>query len=692
MWFDTFAVSPLVFLGVHKIVNEQKYILYIATLALAVIFNFYFALFVCIFTALLFFVLCISQKLAPQDIIKKLVIMGACTVVALGMTAFISLPTVTALQSIYRQTTELPTGFYRPHSIATLLGNFIAFTPTTLRDSHFLTGHPPNLYSGMLGLMFLPLFMMSKKIDKKERIAYFVVLAFITISTNMDTLHYMWHGFTVTNSLNSRFTFLISFILMYMSYKIYMIKMEEGFTKKDVMIMTLGASAFIAFAYFSEHQQGVHVFWSILLTGVYVAIFTILSKINIMEQKDIAKALTLSLAVVMIAELSIVSFLGVQNNNTTSRDDLWSAVNVHEVLTHRQPMGDDFYRTEFTRMWASNDSLMYRSEEVMFGTSVFSSMVNADVNKFMQGIGFTGNLAGNAYHYYETSPLTNAFLSIRYLVDRTNTPAGDGYFFSRVEQDGFVVLMENNYHLPLGFMVRPEVAEWYTSMNDPFTAQNALFTASTGLQYDLFHTFPITYHSENGEFRFSHTMAQDGDFYTFINLHGKDSLRVFSDERSLRSVSTPRAHIMHAGTFAAGETAIVETTIAGHTGERTITGAVIDRELFARGYEILASQPFVITDFDYTRITGTVNVLEDGLLYTSIPNIGNWRVFVNGVEREVTLIGEAMTGVMLEAGTHEVEFRYHNRSFTIGASVSAISLVIFIGAIKIQKKFGQTQN
>ncbi|MCL2401197.1 MAG: YfhO family protein, partial [Oscillospiraceae bacterium] len=71
-------------------------------------------------------------------------------------------------------------------------------------------------------------------------------------------------------------------------------------------------------------------------------------------------------------------------------------------------------------------------------------------------------------------------------------------------------------------------------------------------------------------------------------------------------------------------------------------------------------------------------VLDDGLLYTSIPHAGNWRAFVNGAETEIVTIDGAMAAIRLTPGEHIVEFRYYNSSFMLGIAVSSASLIVFL--------------
>jgi uncharacterized membrane protein YfhO len=56
MWLDTFALLPLVVLGMVSLLREKKFVLYTLSLFLAVAANYYIGLFVCIFVFLLFFV------------------------------------------------------------------------------------------------------------------------------------------------------------------------------------------------------------------------------------------------------------------------------------------------------------------------------------------------------------------------------------------------------------------------------------------------------------------------------------------------------------------------------------------------------------------------------------------------------------------------------------------------------------
>lgn len=62
MWFDTFALLPLVSYGCFSLVKYGRVRLYIISLAMSLFFNYYIGFFTCIFTLILFICLCIYFK------------------------------------------------------------------------------------------------------------------------------------------------------------------------------------------------------------------------------------------------------------------------------------------------------------------------------------------------------------------------------------------------------------------------------------------------------------------------------------------------------------------------------------------------------------------------------------------------------------------------------------------------------
>ena len=112
-----------------------------------------------------------------------------------------------------------------------------------------------------------------------------------------------------------------------------------------------------------------------------------------------------------------------------------------------------------------------------------------------------------------------------------------------------------------------------------------------------------------------------------------------------------------------------------------ISAALLDDEVFQTGYETLNASTLDLTHFSNARIEGTINCDRDGLLYTSIPNDGNWKAIVDGKETVITPVCDAMIGIDLTQGYHEIVFVYENRARTYGALVSAFCLLVFLALV-----------
>jgi uncharacterized membrane protein YfhO len=724
-------------LGVHKLVREGRFQLYVLSLSLAIIFNFYIGVFICIFTAIWFFALCYVQKLSRREFLKKLLYMATFSALAIGITAFITLPAYKALQQTFAAIygNQFPDALQLRHSFFDILGNFVAFMPPTV-----VTGLP-NLASGMVSVMLLPVFLLSQKISRKEKLAYALVTAFMVVSTNVNVLDYMWHGFSYPTGLPARYSFLISFVLVVMAYRAFLLVGE--LRKRDIVAIAGATALFLIMATLGQ-QEMKHVVWSAVLSGAYLCLFIWAyinkdkSTLRLLDQEKKLAMVKLVFFAVIIIELMLSSYIGVKTVGTKERENYPPQYSsMQELLDKRQPMENDFYRTDSIWRWSYNDTSLYGYE----GISVWANTINAGATNFMEGIGLTCSTINNSYYYVKTSPLTDAFLNMRYCLDYNFKPSDSSIFWRRLAAKDGVYLLENNYHLPLGFMVNEETAGYrgfagipYRSQYDafgrvvasyaemlnkesfikngspdtPFSAQNDLFHKATGLEGNLFSTFdcvniesdnckilnqePGKYtftalnKSKDSVFIFDYEMPLDGCLYLYVWVEGAGEARIALENQALHDIVIYNPYIYYAGSFRAGDLVSVAAQSETHSGEIWIYAAVIDQTLFKQGFAMLADEVLELTEFTDTKINGNITVLEDGLLYTSIPHAGLWRAFVDGNEAEITTIDGAMAALNLSAGYHTIEFRYHNSSLITGIIISVIAVLLFMVLI-VKKTF-----
>ena len=263
MWLDSFALLPLVILGVVKLLQERKYILYTVTLALAILANYYIGFFVCIFVFLFFVCYQICRCKSLVRLFADFALMGLFSILAIGLTAFLELPALAALQDTYSSVNQFPDGFstnivsgeavdaareawllvktarvagdpywdllvealkasWRPvlagmGQVAGQMGGGI--TPT------FIDGMP-NIYCGVLPVALGFLFLLAKKIRVRDKICCVFLLLLFMNSFIIRQLDYIWHGFHFTNQIPYRFSFLFCFVLLYMAYRAWLLRSE----------------------------------------------------------------------------------------------------------------------------------------------------------------------------------------------------------------------------------------------------------------------------------------------------------------------------------------------------------------------------------------------------------------------------------------------------------------------------------
>jgi uncharacterized membrane protein YfhO len=84
----------------------------------------------------------------------------------------------------------------------------------------------------------------------------------------------------------------------------------------------------------------------------------------------------------------------------------------------------------------------------------------------------------------------------------------------------------------------------------------------------------------------------------------------------------------------------------------------------------------------------------DGLLILTEQDFPGWNVYVNGVKKEVLTADMIFRGVALEAGEHEVVFRYEPRSIRCGLWISGLSALAIAAlfAVGLSRRLDSSSN
>ncbi len=704
IWLDSVAMLPLAVAGTVSLLRDGKYKLFILSLALAVIFNYYIGLFICIavfLTAIGYTAGCWhSMRKSLKDLLRTLV----CSATALLMTASITVPAYLALQNCYKSTSTMPTRFDINigedtadgvfDALHQIISNLISFIAPTYKEGL------PNVSTGILVLVLLGVFFCSKKIKLGEKLFSLITFLFLIASFIFRHLDYMWHGFHYPNMLPYRFSFLVSFLLIYMAYRAYTVLEHSSYL--DIIIAAL-VFALIVLGYFlreeEDFSQGAII--ASISIGAVMLIALLLFTFRVLPRR----AMALLLCLLVTGEMCATAIIGVNTVGTTTTTSYpKEETNVDRLLSHieqwDQEETPDIYRTEVDSTQTLNDGALNGYP----GVSVFNSMANVSITKFVESIGLSGWKAGNRYSYYESSPVTNTLINMRYLITRTNDVRNTKYM-EMVDYSGSVELYENTEYISMGFMTNSALSEYVVpdSTTNPFENQIEFWRLATGIEEPLYNQLTVvdvghssdnltyTKHSEgyytfspgdttsDKHLKFNFYLEEDALVFAYYYVSGaNDKGNIYINDKSDYTMNVKQPFISVAGDLKAGDKVSLYCKLnPSKTSTVRAYCYTLNEEVFEAGIEKLKDESLTATKVTDTCLEGTINVKEAGLLYTSIPYEKGWKVYVDGEEAEMSPVGNAMCAVNLSEGEHTVKFTYIPDGFLIGIAACTVAIIIF---------------
>ena len=730
MWLDTFALLPLVALGTVRLLEDKKFALYTLTLFLSVFSNYYIGFFTCIFVLLLFICYEICRWKGFERFFGDLCRIALFSILAIGMTAILELPAFAALQTTQSSVNQFPEGFKLniadENTWAGLLdamrqvaGNMNGGIEPTWKEGL------PNLYCGVGTMVLAFLYLMAKDVKLRDKICAVALLVFFMLSFIIRQLDYIWHGFHFTNMIPYRFSFLFSFVMLYMAYRAWLLRRSF---KLWHLLIAAGLSLGVMSC--SNELRGDLIEdngWIFLVYNLAFLILYIGALIygqytkpipEDAEERQILRiraaqgrrraAARLMLVTVMIAELvmNLINF-GLNFSGTSVSNYPKGTTYTASVIRYMKEREDDtlFYRAETTHSQTLNDGALNGYN----GVSTFTSSANVKVTEFMKALGYGAKNTYNRYCYEEASPVSNLFLSLKYMIERDGKDKSSVYF-EEINRFGDAVLLENTAYLPLGFLTEEALAEVdFSSDGNGFRFQNSLMNAATGVEGDVWKLLSgdqlhiegtdltITDQNSSGYcayedalkgavISYTYTVDADGFMCVELNFPKRNDVSIWKNGVELYSESMSLQQMMAVGDVVMGDVIEIRATCknSNESGTLTITAAVLNEARFRECYDVLNASTLELTQFSNTLVEGTIDCNRDGLLYTSIPQNGNWSVEVDGEAAEVALVGDAMVGVLLTEGTHEVRFIYRNAAFSLGWKISLGCMIVFAVLIYVR--------
>lgn len=748
MWLDTFALLPLVMLGMARMLQSRKFVLYTVSLFFAVCTNYYIGFFVCIFVFLSFFVYEICNWNGFRRFLADFSCIALFSVLALGMTAFLTIPTLRSLGTTQSSVNTFPKDFRLNiattndlkgllHAMVQVAGNSNGGIELTFKEGL------PNIYCGIIVNLLSFAYLACGKIKLREKLCSVALLLLFNISFVIRTLDFIWHGFHFTNMIPYRFSFLYSFVLLFMAYRVWMLR-----TELRIWQVLLAGTMNLGLVLISNEAQplfrlitgvkplmpwngstnildnlklicvdSAFLIFNVLFIAAYMIALSQSCKprqINTDDKEELIKQLdardsrnkisTIIILCVMGVELSMILInFGIWFPGTNVSNYPKGTTDAQAVIHYMEQAERDnlFYRAETTHSQTLNDGAL----NGYHGVSAFTSSANVKVTEFMRSLGYGAKNTYNRYCFEDSSPVANLFLNLKYMIDRDGSSVNNRYF-KEVSASGNVHLLENQAYLPLGFLTNAQILNLsFTEDSNRFQFQNNLMAAATGITKNNFNVLSgycltivgtdLTLNSQNqtgycsyetdnkaGDISYRYVSDREGLFCFYLEQSKRNNLSVYVNgaETALYTESYSLPQMLSVCNVMPGDQVEIRFRCpSNQSGTINLCAAVLDNEVFTQGYDVLSSSILELTVFENTYIEGTIQCDRNGILYTSIPQDGNWQATVDGHPVQTVLVGNAMVGLNLSQGTHTVTFTYKNSSFSFGSIISIACLAVFLG-------------
>ena len=624
MWLDGVIWLPVILLGLEQLLAGGRRWLFPLALAVCFASTWYISYMIGGFCLLWFVCRAFALRLGGRQLLGRLGRFLLSAAWALCLTAWLWLPT---LLSMFSGKFSIPLtdydglfNFSLPQLLAQLLPGQVQSFSANL----------PFVFCGTLTAAGALVWFFLPGTPRREKLSGLALALALVLSLWLSPLDRVWHLFKFPNFFLHRYSFLLSFVLALLAGQ----------------ALGRGLDALRA------------------------------------RRPRLEKAAALALACAVCAELTCNAAATFRRIDETQGYESYAAYQHYyrenQALVDRAQalaQNEGFYRMGATKDRGLNAPLSFGYA----GVTHYSSFFNSQVNRALKALGFAQSWYWTAY--YGSTPLTDALLSIRYVLSANPMP--EDYALSATA--GELSLYENPSVLPLAFAAPEEALDASLSAG-PFQNQNALFAALTGREEALFTPVSPLSVTDGGDGAVTLTFQGDGrPLYADLSASGLTGLWV--NGTYLTQLNTSETRCVHyLGTPAPGQT--LTATIRCSTPQ-SWEGKVyaLDSQLLSDGLSPLtgAARPRV----DGARVSLTLTVEEGQAVVTTIPAEQGWQVTVDGEPVEAARFLGAFLALELEPGEHTVELSYAPPGLTPALALGGLALVWAALALLLRRRPGE---
>lgn len=714
MWIDALIWLPLITYGIEQLVKNGKYKLFVISLALCIMSNFYIGYMTCIYVMLYYFYFCFAhskEEINPHNIkypfIRSFVRIAVFSLIAVAISAFIILAAYYSLTFGKNEFTDPNWTFRTKFDFIDFFTKFLPGSYDTVRPKGL-----PFVYCGVLTLFLIPVYFMSGKISSREKIAslaFVVIFVLFFISSPFDLI---WHGFQAPNWLNYRYSFMFCFFLLVLAYKGF--GNLRASSPKLIFGICGALILFVAFCQketfttYVKSEEKLLVLETIWLTIILALVFAAILCLLIRQKKPkVRENITTILAIIVCIEFFCSSFTCLGQFGKDVGYTSYSKYNnqlekLRPIVNEIKEKDTGFYRMEKTFYNKKNENMALGIR----GLSNSTSTLNSEVITFMHYMGYMSR--SHLTVYRGGNPVNDSILGIKYIIDNESSQKLSK-LYDLTTTNGDCSAYYNEHALSIAYGVDPSVNEFkMKDYNTHFERLNALVKSMLGNDKAPNIFIPVSKNKINishsaikqsgsglyinyqpkdsgtsGYITYTFTPLESGEYYFYPACKKNVASTLYINGKKYGEILGSETNsIVHLGNFESGKKVTLKLEIKESISLSSVYNSIwyFDEAAFEESFAQLKSNPqFNVTEYTEDNLIGNISTKSDSqTIMTTIPFDEGWQVYLDGKKVDTYKTLDALLAFDISsAGDHTLELKYCPTIYKVGGAVSIMGILIF---------------
>lgn len=675
MFFDTIVLFPITILGLQKLIDKNDNKLYIISLTLSILSNYYIGYMVCIFSLLYFTYECYiykkDKKIVKNFIISSLLSGLICSIILIPE----AIELLEGKALLYKNPEQ--TNYFKFNF--NFLNIFYKAFPGII-NSYDLKYGMVNIYVSMLVIVLNIKYFLNKKIAKREKKATMVFILFFLLSISFNLIDYAWQLFQKPIWYPNRYIFTFSFLLIIIAMKEF-INIEKNINIKINILLIVIYILLTIYPMLTSNISN-----NIIKIMAYILGIILLIQYMFFLNNENAKYLIILLFFTEIIFNTIITIKSLPFSTTLEYYKLNNEINettINEIKKAEKK--NKFYRMEINSNDINNTGLIYNFN----GINHFNSIRNDRIITFFKRFNYKTNSDASVI-FDNYNPYITSLLGIKYINGNDNE-----FYYKNIYNTNPYIYLNNDY-LNLGYMINYNKINFTNNsykntellINSMLDKNESIYKIENIKLYKMkiVNENNIKYIKPESNIESYIEISNKADKDIFLvpnkNISYEFNYKVYINNKKIESASSKEFPL-----FIKKDEEykiIMKTSIVKVKYDNT-NWYKFDYSKYINSINELKNNQLEITKYDKdNKIEGNINVNNKQTLLLTIPYNKGWTIKVDNKKVEYKICYDTFICLDLSKGKHNIKLHYIPKGFIIGLIISVISLITSI--IYIRKK------